>query len=165
MDGGGPYWGSHLFHNRNQIIPVFQIILSLFTFCAEKNVKFAELIWFVQSLSSAYSSSAANFIEFKFSNSKYLFQNQIELLTIVFTWRMCSRTNEKNIVTSFFHHSQCCWFLISTEVICQKCPFSSAKKWHFECPDLRTESKNLAKHSPKWLCRHLGHAFRFLGGF
>ena len=102
MDGGGPYWGSHLFHNRNQIIPVFQIILSLFTFCSEENVKFAELIWFVQSLSSAYSSSAANFIEFKFSNSKYLFQNQIELLTIVFTWRMCSRTNEKNIVTIFY---------------------------------------------------------------
>ena len=43
--------------------------------------------------------------------------------------------------------------------------FSRAKKWHFECPDLRTESKNLAKHPPKWLGRHLGHAFPFSGEF
>ena len=41
--------------------------------------------------------------------------------------------------------------------------FSRAKKWHFERPDLRTESKNLAKHPPKWLGRHLGHAFPFSG--
>merc|ERR1712242_159545 len=46
-----------------------------------------------------------------------------------------------------------------------KCPFSRAKKWHFECPDLRTESKNLAKHPPKWLGRHLGHAFPFSGEY
>ena len=45
------------------------------------------------------------------------------------------------------------------------CPFSRAKKWHFERPDLRTESKNLVKHPPKWLCRHLGHAFPFLGEY
>ena len=32
----------------------------------------------------------------------------------------------------------------------QKCPFSSAKKWHFERPKQRTETKNLAKHPPKW---------------
>ena len=31
----------------------------------------------------------------------------------------------------------------------QKCPFSSAKKWHFERPNLRTDSKNLTKHPPK----------------
>ena len=31
----------------------------------------------------------------------------------------------------------------------QKCPFSSDKKWHFERPNLRTESKNPAKHPPK----------------
>ena len=46
-------------------------------------------------------------------------------------------------------------------LIFQKCPFSSAKKWHFERPNLRTESKNLAKQPPKWLGRHLGHAFPF----
>ena len=47
----------------------------------------------------------------------------------------------------------------------QKCPFSSANKWHFERPDLKTESKNLAKHPPKWLGRHLGHAFPFSGEY
>ena len=48
-------------------------------------------------------------------------------------------------------------------LINQKCPFSSAKKWHFERPDLRTDSKNLAKHSPKWFVRHLVHAFSIFG--
>ena len=48
-------------------------------------------------------------------------------------------------------------------LVCQKCPFSSAKKWHFERPNLTTDSKNLAKHPPKWLGRHLGHAFPFSG--
>ena len=43
----------------------------------------------------------------------------------------------------------------------QKCPFSSAKKWHFERPNLRTDSKNLAKHPPKWWGRHLVHTFPF----
>ena len=47
----------------------------------------------------------------------------------------------------------------------QKCPFSRAKKWHFERPDLRTESKNLAKHPPKWLGRHSVHAFPFLAEY
>ena len=47
----------------------------------------------------------------------------------------------------------------------QKCPFSSAKKWHFERPNLRTDSKNLAKHPPKWWGRHLVHAFPFLGEY
>ena len=32
----------------------------------------------------------------------------------------------------------------------RKCPFSSAKKWHLERPNLRTDSRNLAKHPPKW---------------
>ena len=43
--------------------------------------------------------------------------------------------------------------------------FQMPKKWHFERPNLRTDSKNLAKHPPKWLGRYLVHAFRFLGGF
>ena len=47
----------------------------------------------------------------------------------------------------------------------QKCPFSSAKKWHFEHPNLRTDSKNLAKHPSKWWGRHLVHAFPFLGEY
>ena len=51
------------------------------------------------------------------------------------------------------------------KIIDQKCPLSRAKKWHFERPDLRTESKNLAKHPPKWLGRHLGHAFPFSGEY
>ena len=46
---------------------------------------------------------------------------------------------------------------------CQKCPFSSAKTWHFERPNLRTDSKNLAKHPPKWFIRHLVHAFSIFG--
>ena len=37
------------------------------------------------------------------------------------------------------------------------CPFSSAEKWHFERPNLRTDSENLAKHPPKWWGRHLVH--------
>ena len=41
----------------------------------------------------------------------------------------------------------------------------SAIFWHFERPDLKTESKNLAKHPPKWLGRHLGHAFSFSGEY
>ena len=41
----------------------------------------------------------------------------------------------------------------------------SAIFWHFERPDLRTDSKNLAKHPPKWLGRHLVHAFPFLGEY
>ena len=45
----------------------------------------------------------------------------------------------------------------------QKCPFSSAKKWHFERPNQRTDSKNLAKHPPKWFIRHLVHAFSIFG--
>ena len=39
--------------------------------------------------------------------------------------------------------------------------FSSDKKWEFERPNLRTESKNLVKHPPKWWIRHLIHAFPF----
>ena len=42
--------------------------------------------------------------------------------------------------------------------------FSSNKKWEFERPNLRTESKNLVKHPPKWWIRHLIHAFPFQGG-
>ena len=45
--------------------------------------------------------------------------------------------------------------------IWQKWPFSSAKKWHFERPNLRTDSKNPAKHPPKWWGRLLVHAFPF----
>ena len=48
---------------------------------------------------------------------------------------------------------------------CRKCPFSSAKKWHFECPNLRTDYKNLAKPPPKWWGRHLVHAFPFPGEY
>ena len=36
---------------------------------------------------------------------------------------------------------------------------------HFERPDLRTESKNLAKHPPKWWGRQLGHVFPFSGEY
>ena len=32
----------------------------------------------------------------------------------------------------------------------QMCPFSSAKKWHFKRPNLRTDSKNLAEHPPQF---------------
>ena len=44
-----------------------------------------------------------------------------------------------------------------------KVPVFSAKKWHFERPNLRTDSKTLAKLPPKWLGRHLVHAFPFSG--
>ena len=55
------------------------------------------------------------------------------------------------------------YFALENGHICQKCPFSSAKKWHLECPNLRMESKNLAKHPPKWFIRHLVHAFSIFG--
>ena len=45
----------------------------------------------------------------------------------------------------------------------EKCQFSSAKKWHFERPNLQTDSKNPAKHPPKWWMRHLIHAFVTFG--
>ena len=48
-------------------------------------------------------------------------------------------------------------------ISCQKCPFSSAKKWHFERPNLRKDSKNHAKQPPKWFIRHLVHAFSIFG--
>ena len=47
----------------------------------------------------------------------------------------------------------------------RKCPFLSAKKWHFERPNLRTDSKNLAKHPPKWWGRVFVHAFPFSGEY
>ena len=47
----------------------------------------------------------------------------------------------------------------------QKCPSSSAKKWHFERPEPRTDPKNPAKHPPKWWGRHLAHSFPFSGEY
>ena len=64
-----------------------------------------------------------------------------------------------------FGRSKCHFLALESGHFWQKCPFSSAKKWHFERPDLKTESKNLAKHPPKWLGRHLVHAFPFLGKY
>ena len=62
-----------------------------------------------------------------------------------------------------FGHSKCHFFALENGHFWQKCPFSRAKKWHFERPNLRTESKNLAKHPPKWFIRHLVHAFSIFG--
>ena len=39
-----------------------------------------------------------------------------------------------------------CSVTIISKISPKKCPFSSAKKRHFERPNLRTDSKNLAKH-------------------
>ena len=36
--------------------------------------------------------------------------------------------------------SKCHFLAFENGHFCQKCPFSSAKKWHFERPDLRTDS-------------------------
>ena len=43
--------------------------------------------------------------------------------------------------------------------------FAIFKKWHFERPNLRTDSKNPAKHPPKWWGRLLVHAFPFSGEY
>ena len=43
--------------------------------------------------------------------------------------------------------------------------FSSAKKWHFGRPNLRTDYKNLAKHPSKWWGRLLVHAFQLSGEY
>ena len=61
--------------------------------------------------------------------------------------------------------SKCHFLALENGHFRQKCPFSSAQKWHFERPNLRTESKNLAKHPPKWWGRHLVHAFPFSGEY
>ena len=45
----------------------------------------------------------------------------------------------------------------------QKWPLLGTKKWDFERPKLRTESKNLAKHPTKWWIRHLFRAFSIFG--
>ena len=57
------------------------------------------------------------------------------------------------------------WYSLENRNACQKCPFWNAKKWHFERRNLRTDSKNLAKHPPKWWGRHLVHAFLFSGEY
>ena len=41
--------------------------------------------------------------------------------------------------------------------------FQVTKKWQFQRPNLRTDSKNLAKQPPKWFNRHLIHAFSISG--
>ena len=64
-----------------------------------------------------------------------------------------------------FQRPKCHFLALENGHFWQKCPFSSAKKWHFERPHFKTESKNLAKHPPKWLGRHLGHAFPFSGEY
>ena len=64
-----------------------------------------------------------------------------------------------------FGRSKCHFLALENGHFCQKCPFWNAKKWHFERRNLRTESKNLAKHPPKWWGRHLVHAFPFLGEY
>ena len=61
--------------------------------------------------------------------------------------------------------SKCHFLALENGHFWQKCPFSNAKKWHFERPSLRTDSKNPAKHPPKWWGRHLVHSFPFLGEF
>ena len=72
---------------------------------------------------------------------------------------------QKVVSVFLFRHPKRHFLPLENGHFLQKCPFSSAKKWHFERPDLRTESKNLAKHPPKWLGRHLGHAFPFSGEY
>ena len=47
----------------------------------------------------------------------------------------------------------------------QKCPFSNDKKWDFKRLNLKTDSKNLAKHTPKWWTIHLVHAFHISGKY
>ena len=44
-----------------------------------------------------------------------------------------------------------------------KVPVFKCKKWHFERPNLRKDSKNHAKQPPKWFIRHLVHAFSIFG--
>ena len=82
---------------------------------------------------------------------------------LLFDTDICPKPN--NILRNNIWHSKVCFWVIKNGHFWQKCPFSIAKKWHFQRPNLRTDSKNLAKHPPKWLGRHLVHAFRFLGGF
>ena len=44
-------------------------------------------------------------------------------------------------------------------------PASSSSPFLLVSPILRTDSKNLAKHPPKWWGRHLVHAFPFSGEY
>ena len=75
-------------------------------------------------------------------------------------------TSAKRLYASLtfeFGSTKCHFLAFDNGHFWQKCPFSSAKKWHFECPKLWTDSKNLAKHPSKWWGRHLGHAFSTFG--
>ena len=62
-----------------------------------------------------------------------------------------------------FGRLKCHFMALENRHFWQKCPFSSAKKWHFGRPNLRTDSKNPAKHPPKWWTRHLIHVFITFG--
>ena len=58
-----------------------------------------------------------------------------------------------------FGRPKCHFLALKNGHFWRKCPFSSAKKWHFGRPNLRTDSKNPAKHPQKWWNRYLIHAF------
>ena len=45
---------------------------------------------------------------------------------------------------------KCHFLALGNRHFWRKCPFSSVKKWHFGRPNLRTDSRNPAKHPPKW---------------
>ena len=50
-------------------------------------------------------------------------------------------------------------------VACFPLPVFKCQKWHFERPNLRTDSKNLTKHPLNWWGRHLVPTFPFLGKY
>ena len=78
---------------------------------------------------------------------------------------------QKNKIFEFFfgHRRACSGWLEEPKKqfsnFWQKCPFSSAKKWHFERSEPRTDPQNPAKHPPKWWGRHLDQAFPFSGEY
>ena len=54
---------------------------------------------------------------------------------------------------------------IKKRALLPKVPVFKCQKWHFECPNLQTDPKNLAKHPPKWWGRVVVDAFPFSGEY
>ena len=48
-----------------------------------------------------------------------------------------------------FGHSKCHFFVPKSEHFCQKCPFSSPKKWHIGWPNESSETTFISQTSPK----------------
>ena len=57
--------------------------------------------------------------------------------------------HEKVVSVFSFGNPKSLFLALENGHFCQKCPFSGAKKWHFERPNLKTETTFSSQHPPK----------------